>query len=370
MAFGQDFLKGFFGSDNLRDYTHASKTFRSNGYEFAPRHKFLFHVSFTINTGQIPPLRAAFGEGDVSTLGMMVKQVQLPSYQVDMATVNQYNRKRLIQKGINYDPVQVTFHDDGSDLVRNMWYNYFSYYYKDPSQKYLESPNINGSLGQDANRAAGFDYNARDTYTNREVNDWGFIGESYSDGTSSVSGKPPFFRDIRIYGFNQHKFAEYVLINPLIENWRHDEYNYESNGEFMTNQMTIRYETVKYYTGFIGNSRPDTNVKGFADPAHYDTALSPLSRPGSRATVLGRGGLIDAGVGILNDLQNGGPAGVIGAIQKAGTVYNTVKGKNLKSVVKEEANQILRDVIRGSSPSSTRQVTNKVSGFSFPKAPF
>jgi hypothetical protein len=48
--------------------------------------------------------------------------------------------------------------------------------------------------------------------------------------TVRLAGKPPFFRDIRIYGMDQHKFAEYVLINPLITNWRHDQYNYSEGG--------------------------------------------------------------------------------------------------------------------------------------------
>lgn len=39
----------FFGSDFLRDYTHASKTFRPNAYQYAPKFKFLFHVYFEIN---------------------------------------------------------------------------------------------------------------------------------------------------------------------------------------------------------------------------------------------------------------------------------------------------------------------------------
>ena len=44
MAFGEDVLKGFFGNDFLKDYTHASKTFRSNNGALSPRRKFLFHV--------------------------------------------------------------------------------------------------------------------------------------------------------------------------------------------------------------------------------------------------------------------------------------------------------------------------------------
>ena len=50
MAFGDDVLKGFFGNDFVKDYTHASKTFRSNNSALSPRRKFLFHVVFNINS--------------------------------------------------------------------------------------------------------------------------------------------------------------------------------------------------------------------------------------------------------------------------------------------------------------------------------
>ena len=133
MAFGQDFLKGFFGSDALKTYSHASKTFLTNGYELAPRSKFLFHVYFTINTQQVPALKNAFPSSDVAQVGLMVKTVQLPSYELKVETLNQYNRKRLAQTNLDYNPVQIEFHDDGGDLTRSLWYYYYSYYYKDPN---------------------------------------------------------------------------------------------------------------------------------------------------------------------------------------------------------------------------------------------
>jgi hypothetical protein len=339
--FGQDFLKGFTNVNYLRDYTHASKTFTTNQYELKPRFKFLFHVSFTLNT-TIPSLNKFVTAGDISSLSYVVKSVDLPKYTVKTETLNQYNRKRVIQTGIEYQPVTLTFHDDGGDVVRNLWYNYFSYYYKDPSQKYLAPNNTNGSAGASNNTQTDFPYNSRDIYSdNRQVNDWGYIGESISDGVSTRTvggdnGKPPFFRDIRIYGLDQHKFAEYVLINPLISNWNHDTYNYSEGAGIMQNTMTINYETVKYYTGAIGTQRPDTNVQGFADPARYDTTVSSLSRPGSTSTVFGQGGLLDAGGGILSDLQSGSPLGLIGAAQKALTAKNTFKGKDLASLSKSE----------------------------------
>ena len=367
MAFGQDFLKTFFGNDYLKDYTHASKTFRTNGYENAPRLKFLFHVYFNINTAQIPALRnTVFSGTDTSTIGMLVKNIELPKYTISVDTLNQYNRKRLVQKKIDYQPIRATFHDDGGDLIRNMWYNYYAYYYKDPNQPYRGQTATNGSIGASANRQAGFGYNTRDIYANdRQVNDWGYVGESYGDGSQSgnpggnpASGKPAFFRDISIYGFNQHKFVEYVLINPMITAWDHDQYNYNESNGTMENSMTVAYETVKYYSGAIGKSRPDTNVQGFANPQYYDQVKSSLGRPGGTQSILGQGGLLDAGIGIYEDLQSGSVAGVIGAVQKAGTAYNTFKGKDLKAIAREEANAGIKDVLRTTIPGQVRPQQN------------
>jgi hypothetical protein len=326
-------------------------------------------VSFTLNTAEIPALSQLAGVNEITSLSYLVKTVDLPKYTIATETLNQYNRKRVVQTKINYDPVTITFHDDGGDNSRNLWYNYYSYYYKDPSQNYLAPNSQNGSMGASANMQKGFGYNNRDIYNDTrigDVNDWGYVGESYNDGTSSASGKPPFFKDIRIYGMDQHKSAEYVLINPLISNFSHDQYNYSEGAGVMQNSMTIAYETVKYYSGAVGNQRPDANVEGFADPAHYDQTLSPISRPGSRATVFGQGGLLDAGGGILEDLSSGGVLGLIGAAQKAGTAYNTFKGKNIASSAISEATALGTNAIRGSLPGAVRTVPGRSTGMFFP----
>jgi hypothetical protein len=302
-------------------------------------------------------------------LSYVVKTVDLPKFTINNETLNQYNRKRVVQTKINYDPVTLTFHDDGGDNVRKMWYAYYNYYYKDAAQQYLQPSPTNGSLGESANKVTGFGYNAKDIYSNQrigDVNDWGYIGESYNDGGSSASGKPPFFRDIQITGFDQHKTATYVLINPLITNWSHDQYAYAEGSGIMQNTMTIAYETVKYYAGAVGQARPDQNVRGFADPSHYDQTLSPISRPGSRANFMGQGGLLDAAGGIIEDLTKNGPLGVIGAVQKAGTVYNTFKGKNLKSIAVSEAVALGNQTIKGAVPAAMRQIPGRASGMYYP----
>lgn len=356
-SFGQDFLKGFTEVQNLRDYTHASRTFRTNAYELKPRYKFLFHVSFTLNVEEIPALKGVFDLNQINAMSLSVKTVDLPKFSIQNETLNQYNRKRVVQTRIDYDPITITLHDDAGDNIRRLWYYYYTYYYKDAAQQYLSPNNTNGSMGALATRQAGFGYNARDIYNDNrvgQINDWGYVGETWTDGLTSQfnsGGKPPFFRDIRIYGMDQHKYAQYILINPLITNWSHDQYDYAQGNGMMQNSMTVKYETVKYMNGAIGRERPDINVQGFADPAHYDTRLSPIARPGSNLTVFGQGGLLDAGQGILEDLQSGSLLGLIGAAQKASTAVNTFKGKDIASValndLKGKATEYARNNLSG-----------------------
>ena len=379
--FGEDFLKGFFGADGLKDYSHAARTFRTNGYELTPRYKFLFHVFFTINTGQIPQLANAFGDGEVATVGLMVKSVQLPTYSITVDTMNQYNRKRLVQSKIEYNPIQIVFNDDQSDLIRNMWYNYYRYYYKDSTYNYDNNASINGSIGNLQTLQNGFGYPTRDIYSeSRQVSDWGYIGEGYQESlplpgtTVDSSNKPPFFRDIKIYGLSQKKFASYVLINPMVTEWQHDTYDYAQSNGTMTNTMTVRYETVKYYNGAVGGNQPSSTVVGFADPNHYDVTRSGISRPGSQATVFGQGGLVDAGVGVIEDLNalvsgQGGLQNVLGAVQKGGTAFQTFKNKDIRSIVNQEARQASQQILQTSLPGAVRQVANGANGQFFPTAP-
>jgi len=307
--FGDGFKEGFFGNDYFRDYKHGSKLFVADGHALAPTNKFLFHVYFTLNTAEIPELNKAMGGAEgASRIGMLVKTVKLPTFNFEVEEMNQYNRKRYIQKKINYRPVNIAFHDDGSDSVRSMWYNYYNYYYNDPS------------YGYDGQGSSNPGYNDRDIYSNsRSTYDWGFNGSG-----PNGDEKPAFFKDIKIYGMNRGNFTSYTLINPIITDWDHDTFDYSAGSETMQHTMTISYETVKYGRGKVGSE-----VKGFGDSAVYDTSPSPL-RAGSTASLFGRGGIVDSGQSIMDDLASGN---ILGAIRTGGSLRNTLKGSNVGSLV-------------------------------------
>ena len=360
-GFFQNLLKdaagGFFGNDYLRDYTHAAKTFRPNAYQYAPKLKFLFHVYFEIN-----PAVYSIGLSTGTNFGLAVKTIKLPSYSFDTHTMNQYNRKRIVQTKIKYDPIDITFHDDNGNSIRNMWYNYYTYYYKDATKPISTTAGRVGPqlpTNQPLNLAA--DYNSRNLY-NPSIygdEDWGYIGDTSApsqtlSNSSQGTSKIPFFKNVQIYGFNQHNFVLYTLINPILTRFSHDTYDYSSGNGTMTNTMTIDYETVQYAEGALDGRTPSNTVPGFGLDANYDRTLSPISRLGSNQTILGQGGLVDAAGGFTQALSDGN---ILGAIQIAGTSYNTFKNSNLKQVAKSDINGILTQATQQALPGTVRTTT-------------
>lgn len=335
-----DVAKGFFGNDYLRDYTHASKTFRTNSYQNAPKFKFLFHVYFDIN----PSAFNGFSGGRTGTnvsaatnYGLLVKDVALPKYSFNTVQLNQYNRKRIIQTKIKYDPVDVSFHDDNGDTINSMWEAYYTYYYNDSKNPGVVFAGNRGG----ANTAGSINYNERTTYQPSITGDdnWGFNGTT----TDPEGRKIPFFKNITIFGFNQHNFTAYTLVNPIITNFSHDSYNYGEASGVMQNKMTLDYETVVYNYGAISGRAPGDIVTGFGDNATYDRIESPIARAGANATILGQGGLVDAAGGTLNALARGD---ILGAIKTGGLAYNTFKNTNLKQLAGAELTGMLRNSVQ------------------------
>ncbi len=313
-------VEGATNPPNLRTFQHASKTFTTNGFANAPKLKFLFHVYFEINDTLLGTNSNAFPEAHLP--GLLVKNITLPKYNVTLAEMNQYNRKRYVQTKINYDPVSIAFHDDGLDAVKHVWNSFYNYYYNDAGTASANATTIN----------------TRNTYDNALGNqqNWGYLGEPSTSAVAAAIGnpKPSFFKSIKIYGFNQHNFTLYTLVNPIIERFEHDTYDYSQATGIMENRMTVRYETVTYSEGAIDGNNPGSKVKGFGKSSTYDRTLSPIARAGSNSSILGQGGLVDAIDGIVKDIDGNN---WLGAAIKAKTAYNTFKNSNLTKQAAKEA---------------------------------
>jgi hypothetical protein len=224
----------------LKDYKHASKIFVPDNYKLTPKFGFLFHVSFGINPKAAKPDPSNPNRN--KEISLLVKSASLPKFSVDTKLFNAYNRPNIIQSKIKYDPINITFHDDNSDVIRNLWFDYYNYYYRDSDHKEEV-------------------YHMPHKYGKRPTSDFGYR-------TRNQSG--PYLYSISLYSLHLKKFSEYVLINPVIKQFQHGDHE-QGKGETMQHSMTIEYETVLYFYGSVSSE----TVTGWQQ-LHYDSDPSPL----------------------------------------------------------------------------------------------
>ena len=234
----------------LRSYQHASRIFTDGNFRLSPKYGFLFYVEFDFN-----PLITSVSNNAAQELGMIVKTVSLPKFTVDHKIQNAYNRVNISQHKIKYDPVQITFHDDQADVVRNFWYDYYSFYYRDSDY-------------------ADATYQGISKYQRRPTFDWGYsLRPTLGKYVSSGQYQPyQYIQGIRIYSLYQKNFSEYQLVNPTIISFSHGEHNQADNNGLVQHSMSIQFETVKYLTGYTTGS----TAGGYID-LHYDNTPSPNS---------------------------------------------------------------------------------------------
>lgn len=252
---------------NLGDYAHASRLFTDNSMRLAPKSKFLYHVNFNITPvarGIIPQLFEGAGNNEI---GMLVKRADLPKFTANIETRKKYNRVKNVQTGIQYDPVQITFHDDNQGLTTALLQAYYRYYFAD------------GNQSKDNGRA--YAVNPHSTYQGTEFNKYKFGMDVNNPGV-------PFFKDIQISVLTKGTYVTYTLVNPILTNFGHDNVDAGDGQSTRENTITVAYEAVFYEQNDIevgGGGSP----RGFGQD-HYDRAPSAITTgaAGNIGTTIGQ----------------------------------------------------------------------------------
>jgi len=241
---------------DVGDYAHAAALYLRSNYRLTPKTKFLYHVVFNLNQEALSQLGVTGTSFNKKELNLLCSQAEAPKYSIDTDTKNQYNRKKVIQTRMRYQPLRFTFHDDRQGTTNLFWESYFRYNYQDPNLK--EN-----------------DFNPKNLYS-------GGMNSRY--GLDKLKSAGPLIKSItvnQIYSIAANsKFEAFTLVNPIIASWDHDELDQTDGANFLQNTMAIEYESVYYERGNTGEDNP----VGFRDPAHYDTGQSKLSTGGGTNT--------------------------------------------------------------------------------------
>ena len=227
----------------LKDYQHASNLYVTSNYARAPKFGFTYFLQMNINPAAILSSQWKEQKGN-RDVGLLVKKTDLPKFSIAIETLNQYNRKTVVQSKLTYQPVTLELHDDNSEITHNLWLNYYRHYYADGNY----------------------------TKNSPEFKDTKFGTNDYNYGRYARGVKDPFFTSIDIFVLHRGEFTNYNLINPKITEWSHDNLDQGENSKILRNRMTIAYENVTYRQGIINQ---DSETKSYF-AQYYDTEPGTL----------------------------------------------------------------------------------------------
>lgn len=97
--------------------------------ELIPRSKF----QFSVKINHIDPAANTAGSSSLKTIDtdfLRISSIDMPSHRMNTNTLNQYNRKRIVQTGVEYVPITMVAYDTRDAYVEKFLTQYANYYYK------------------------------------------------------------------------------------------------------------------------------------------------------------------------------------------------------------------------------------------------
>lgn len=212
-------------SDAATVFGQNQTAFNANAVNYAgsPRPKYLFMVRF---------VRASGSGSSTWADGMTyaVKMFDRPKITPTVQELNQYNKKRLIQTGVKYAPVKISFYDTIDAAAQMMWYQYANFYFGDFRQT----------------QTAGWLYDVTGPQFQGGENGFGFSPNLGSDAVSDVANTAYFFDHIECYQFYAGEYVQFDLVNPKIVSFDPDAFESE-HSDAHSIEMSLEYESVIYH---------------------------------------------------------------------------------------------------------------------------
>lgn len=245
-------------SNMLRDSHTASSNFRLNStnWDGVPKPSFLYYVRFVrANAG-------ASGNDWAKGIGVLAKEIDRPGVNFETEVLNQYNKKRIIQKRVEYDPVSFTFHDTVDNRVLHMFQDYFKFYYGDPQ-------NVS---------ALAWSWDQMSASMSQGAAGWGFI-PPVGDTNHSY-----FFSHIEFYYIYGGQYSRFDIANPKITKFRPSGMEYdESRGAEI--DITFEYEGIVY----MGNQMSLAGQDGLLQEMGLAASSFYEPRTSSGSAIIGSG---------------------------------------------------------------------------------
>jgi len=268
-----------------KDTRHAVYNFSQDGrtlYRNQPRQPWEFYVQFNLNNDPNGIAKQFidqyFTTPELDHLSPLVKSIDMPSMKIETQSLNQYNRKRLSQTKIVFEPVKVVFHDVCDGKTLKFWEMYYTYYFRDgiepnansptpppaPNQPPLSNYPAPLSSGSSPNQLTGINststttpvsFNGSKAITNNIVTNT-LSNHNFGFNFLDASGNWPakwnkaryLINTIELYQVHGGRYNMVTLVNPKISAFTHDVLNYAASDKVLEITFTFEYEYAFYNT--------------------------------------------------------------------------------------------------------------------------
>lgn len=256
-----------------------------------------------------------------TNLSPLVKRVDMPSMSMAVSAHNAYNRRRVSQSKIKFEPLTLVMHDVVSGVTLAFWELYYKYYFFD------------GANTRKANQE-GIDY---------DITPETFVGEyDFGLALNGESSAGKYLIDhIDIFQIHAGKGKRVRLIHPLITKFEQTQLAYGSE-EISELTFTFEYEYAVYQDGinetfqeswdtlneYYGQKRfIEINVDGYDAKQAYDNSdkleISEKTPPG----IGGWQGKLDQISGAISAVTGLGRsvAGEVAKVSSLGNQFNKLQ---------------------------------------------
>jgi len=278
---------------------HATYNFNQEGrslYRNHPRLPFEYYINISLNRVGTAAgyIQQYFNNSTWDQIAPLVKSVEMPAFKIETTPLNQYNRKRLSQTKVTFEPIKVVFHDVADGKTLKFWEMYYRYYFGDGNEPGMNGPKqsqnknspysfesllknitpaINPNLANLPSSVKNLFQSNNPTGANSPTDTVG----SKQDTQNIVSGvlnnhhfgfNLPVVENVRnliqtidIYQVHGGRFNQVTLVNPRISSFTHDVLNYAEGSKTLELTFVFEYEYAYYniQNMKLGGGEPNNN---------------------------------------------------------------------------------------------------------------
>lgn len=299
---------GFFYEKSSR---HATYNFNQDSqalYRNQPRFPFEYYIGINLNNVGTASSYIAqyFNSPQWAQVTPLVKTVEMPSMKIDTAHINQYNRKRVSQTKIAYEPVKIVFHDVADGKTLKFWEMYYRYYFADGNEpgkneaKQIQqnngtysvesliknlTPKLNPAIANLPSSVKNLFQSNSPTGVKSPTNTIGdkaaiqnivadtLDNHNFGFNLPQVQNIRSLIQSIDIYQVHAGRFNQVTLVNPRIAAFTHDVLNYATSDKTLELTFTIEYEYAYYTLQNMKIGGGETNNNSTIEPFEHGEFL-------------------------------------------------------------------------------------------------